>query len=157
MALVAGFEPAFHRLTAERVAFDHHTRTELAGTQGFEPRFCGSEPHVLPLDDVPKGEKAIGSRHSSRTRTYEMVGGKRFELSLARFRSEVLYVRRTPDGWDGGIRTPACVLPKHVGKTRLPYIPTELGVTDGSRTRYTEVHSLSARRLRSVTTELLSH
>jgi hypothetical protein len=25
----------------------------MAGGQGFEPRFCGPEPHVLPLDDPP--------------------------------------------------------------------------------------------------------
>ena len=28
----------------------------LAGRQGFEPRFYGSEPHVLPLDDLPVRE-----------------------------------------------------------------------------------------------------
>ena len=27
----------------------------MAGEQGFEPRFCGPEPHVLPLDDSPAG------------------------------------------------------------------------------------------------------
>lgn len=27
----------------------------VVGTQGFEPRFYGPEPHVLPLDDVPTG------------------------------------------------------------------------------------------------------
>jgi hypothetical protein len=27
----------------------------LAGRQGFEPRFYGPEPHVLPLDDLPPG------------------------------------------------------------------------------------------------------
>ena len=27
----------------------------MAGRQGFEPRFCGSEPHVLPLNDLPAG------------------------------------------------------------------------------------------------------
>src|SRR5436305_7675457 len=31
-------------------------RSELAGRQGFEPRFCGSEPHVLPLNDLPAGQ-----------------------------------------------------------------------------------------------------
>ena len=25
----------------------------VVGTQGLEPRFCGPEPHVLPLNDVP--------------------------------------------------------------------------------------------------------
>ena len=28
---------------------------EVVGTQGFEPRFYGPEPYVLPLDDVPTG------------------------------------------------------------------------------------------------------
>ncbi len=27
--------------------------TTVAGEQGFEPRYCGPEPHVLPLDDSP--------------------------------------------------------------------------------------------------------
>ncbi len=27
----------------------------MAGRQGFEPRFNGSEPFVLPLDDLPTG------------------------------------------------------------------------------------------------------
>jgi hypothetical protein len=33
----------------------------LAGRQGFEPRFYGSEPHVLPLDDLPvrEGERLV--------------------------------------------------------------------------------------------------
>lgn len=26
---------------------------DLAGEQGFEPRYYGPEPHVLPLDDSP--------------------------------------------------------------------------------------------------------
>ena len=25
----------------------------MAGVQGFEPRYYGPEPHVLPLDDTP--------------------------------------------------------------------------------------------------------
>lgn len=29
----------------------------LAGGQGFEPRFYGPEPHVLPLDDPPVGRQ----------------------------------------------------------------------------------------------------
>ena len=29
------------------------TTTYITGTQGFEPRLTGSEPAVLPLDDVP--------------------------------------------------------------------------------------------------------
>ena len=26
----------------------------MAGVQGFEPRYYGPEPHVLPLDDTPE-------------------------------------------------------------------------------------------------------
>ncbi len=29
------------------------SETDVAGTQGFEPRFHGPEPCVLPLNDVP--------------------------------------------------------------------------------------------------------
>ena len=29
--------------------------SNLAGRQGFEPRYRGPEPRVLPLDDLPTG------------------------------------------------------------------------------------------------------
>lgn len=32
-------------------------RVHVAGGQGFEPRFYGPEPHVLPLDDPPVSRK----------------------------------------------------------------------------------------------------
>ena len=34
----------------------------LAGVQGFEPRFYGPEPHVLPLDDTPTDVRAASRR-----------------------------------------------------------------------------------------------
>ena len=38
-----------------RLTLEHHRLhgEDLAGEQGFEPRFYGPEPHVLPLDDSP--------------------------------------------------------------------------------------------------------
>jgi hypothetical protein len=53
-----------------------------------------SEEHLL--------QKAIGSRHSSgkpayRPRCILLVGDRRLELPLARFRSEGLIVRRIPN------------------------------------------------------------
>ena len=33
--------------------------SELAGRQGFEPRYRGPEPRVLPLDDLPTGWAAL--------------------------------------------------------------------------------------------------
>ncbi len=44
------------------LAFSLYIRPQsLAGRQGFEPRFYGSEPHVLPLDDLPvrEGERVV--------------------------------------------------------------------------------------------------
>ncbi len=33
----------------------------ITGGQGFEPRFCGPEPHVLPLDDPPVKELSVSA------------------------------------------------------------------------------------------------
>ena len=37
----------------------------MAGRQGFEPRFYGPEPHVLPLDDLPVLKIVIGRDHKN--------------------------------------------------------------------------------------------
>lgn len=33
-----------------------NAKHKKAGRQGFEPRYYGPEPHVLPLDDLPVSE-----------------------------------------------------------------------------------------------------
>jgi hypothetical protein len=35
---------------------------EVAGRQGFEPRYRGPEPRVLPLDDLPIWDYRVGLR-----------------------------------------------------------------------------------------------
>src|SRR5436309_168828 len=49
-------------------------KLELAGRQGFEPRFCGSEPHVLPLNDLPVEDGRVGYKIGHRRSTQE--GGR---------------------------------------------------------------------------------
>jgi hypothetical protein len=43
----------------------------VAGMQGFEPRFYGPEPHVLPLDDIPDKLVNIVSFITTVKRFYE--------------------------------------------------------------------------------------
>src|SRR5260370_631137 len=45
----------FGRLCAKtsEIAKEKHENWEVAGRQGFEPRYRGPEPRVLPLDDLP--------------------------------------------------------------------------------------------------------
>jgi hypothetical protein len=44
---------------------------ELAGRQGFEPRYRGPEPRVLPLDDLP-----VPVRRARRARTFDYMRSK---------------------------------------------------------------------------------
>ena len=37
-------------------------RDGFAGEQGFEPRLCGPEPQVLPLDDSPEVATFLSAR-----------------------------------------------------------------------------------------------
>lgn len=50
MAGKVGIEPTLLRLTTERFAFKLLAN---AGELGLEPRYDGSKPPVLPLDDSP--------------------------------------------------------------------------------------------------------
>ncbi len=58
-----------------------HRITALAGEQGFEPRYYGPEPHVLPLDDSP-ADLRISSDFLTMTRP------KRGEVTVARRRRQ---------------------------------------------------------------------
>ena len=55
----------------------------LAGRQGFEPRFHGPEPCVLPLDDLPSGATRKRSRRSGgfqRAATIRTLAARRCDL-----------------------------------------------------------------------------
>src|SRR6202521_244513 len=41
------------------LTFKRHRLEDLAGRQGFEPRYRGPEPRVLPLDDLPVSAEAL--------------------------------------------------------------------------------------------------
>src|SRR5207302_8247443 len=67
------------------------SESELAGRQGFEPRFCGSEPHVLPLNDLPVEDGRVGYKIGHRRSTHGRQAAKTARapgLNLLR-RSEV--------------------------------------------------------------------
>src|SRR5262245_51264577 len=52
--------------------------SELAGRQGFEPRYRGPEPRVLPLDDLPVSvsrDARARNSYSSRTDTGQSSAG----------------------------------------------------------------------------------
>lgn len=70
---------------------------QMAGSEGLEPSLPGSEPGVLAAGRRPKKERLYlhGFQYVPLPLN-EMVGGKRFELSLARFRSEVLSLEEPP-------------------------------------------------------------
>ncbi len=59
----------------------------LAGRQGFEPRSHGSEPCVLPLDDLPAGGK-ISLADPSRVRQRAGPGGRRLRAMKLEISSE---------------------------------------------------------------------
>src|SRR5258708_19861917 len=42
-----------------RRAAPTHEVQKMAGRQGFEPRYRGPEPRVLPLDDLPTRKRAL--------------------------------------------------------------------------------------------------
>ena len=50
----------------------------MAGRQGFEPRFYGSEPHVLPLDDLPAcaNEGVVYGKGPSRVNDLKTTQGR---------------------------------------------------------------------------------
>ena len=52
----------------------------LAGKQGFEPRFRGPEPRVLPLDDFPKLETVTQDICKKRLCQLSMCGWVRNRL-----------------------------------------------------------------------------
>src|SRR5262249_28434800 len=75
LAVGPGFEPGSFPLTAGRVTSYHHPTTprrRLADRRGFEPRTAGSEPAVLPLDDLSNG--GIGRTRTSTDLRPRQVG-----------------------------------------------------------------------------------
>src|SRR6266571_432401 len=52
--------------------------SDLAGRQGFEPRYRGPEPRVLPLDDLPVSVAALAA-----ARTYNYSQSKLQRTSAA--------------------------------------------------------------------------
>jgi hypothetical protein len=61
----------------------------MAGRQGFEPRFYGPEPHVLPLDDLPAEVSASGpARPPGRARQGNGIETSRSSETASRERGE---------------------------------------------------------------------
>ena len=54
--------PACERPAVSPAAQPDRPKRGMAGTQGFEPRFRGPEPRVLPLNDVPAGLVSLTKR-----------------------------------------------------------------------------------------------
>lgn len=125
----------------------------MVGKKGIEPLVSGvrtqdvssyTTSQNMPLEDLhpshrrsrqcnapsPQDRPVLWVTHGAK-----MVGGRRLELPLARFQSEVLVIRRTPEcGGDGRIRTCACRLPTPERISRLLHVPKKIGEIEGIRT-----------------------
>src|SRR5439155_24102531 len=83
----------------------HVIRSPKAGGQGFEPRFSGPKPDVLPLDDPPKGGYILAARRTAFPRP-----GARCRLQSTPFCAAGALAGGCKTSLIGGVCKDACTL-----------------------------------------------